>query len=94
MKKKYFYYVVVFTSKGTKFVTNVNNLEKTCNWYEDKKPLEFGSKEVASDIALGLTSNFNFAVAVITTYELESQPYNYEKGCFEWINKEGRKDNE
>ena len=82
---KDFCYVIVFTENGAKFVTEVNNADKTCKWETDKTPYKFASKQSAQNVATGLTLNFNFAVAVASTYEVTSQPYNYSHGHFEWV---------
>ena len=84
-KRKKFYYVLVLTDEGAKFVTNVDRKTKTALFDGTKAPFEFERKEIAEDMALGLTANFHLAYAVSLPYELEMQPYNYKGGHFEWV---------
>ena len=51
-KKKLHYYVLVISEDGPKFVTKVNNSDKTAEWNYDEKPLEF-DKFWAEDLATG-----------------------------------------
>lgn len=82
-KKKNFWYVIVMTSTGPTFVTGINRSEKTAQWNKDEKPLELG-EYWAKDLAFGLQCNWNIAYAVCNGYELDSQPYRYNVGSFEW----------
>lgn len=82
-KKQNYYYVQVFTDHGPVFVTSVNNATKTAHWDKTEAPLELG-KYMAEDLTLGLNLNFHFAVTVVSKIELETQPYLYSKGQFEW----------
>ena len=86
-KKKYHYYVLVMTEEGPKFVTKVNYGDKTAEYDKLEKPLEFSSKEWAEDVVLGLILNWNIAYLVCQKWEIEHQPYNYEKWEIEWKEK-------
>lgn len=81
--RKSFYYVLVMTTDGPKFVTEVNNADKTARWTGDAKPLAM-SRERAEDLQVGLLWNFHAAYLVKMPFELEEQPYNYKDGAFEW----------
>lgn len=87
-KKKYHYYVLVMTTDGPKFVTKVNYGDKTAEYDKLEKPLEFSSKEWAEDVVLGLNLNFNTAYLVCQKWEIEHQPYMYEKWNIRWEEKE------
>lgn len=82
-KKQNFYYVLVFTNDGPVFVTSIDRASKTAHWNKNEAPLELG-KYGAEDLTLGLNLNFIFAVTVVSKVELETQPYLYSKGQFEW----------
>lgn len=88
-KKSNYWYVLVMTNEGPKFVTEVNYMDKTAKWDKLEKPLEM-SKQSAQDLAVGLCLNFNMAYAVCQPFEIDSQPYIYSKGHLEW--KESEKD--
>lgn len=85
MAKKNYYYVLVLTDEGAKFVTGTRP-----NHYAEydalKAPKAF-PKEMASDIAWGLTANFISAYMITAQYEITTQPYFYNKGHFEWVYK-------
>ena len=92
-KKKNFWYVIVMTGEGAKFVTKVDWSHKTAEWDKVGKPLEM-SEAWDKDIAFGLMANFFNAYAVCAPIELEHQPYRYADGQFEWKEndkKEGEK---
>lgn len=82
-KRKNFYYVLVMTDEGPVFVTDILP-NKWASYEKTEKPMEFGSKEYANDVALGLTLNFNLAYMVVTPYEIEGQPYLYSDGKLVW----------
>ena len=82
-KKQNYYYVLVLTNEGAKFVTKVNWSNKTAEWNKLEKPLEM-SKETAKDLTMGLQLNFNNAFMVCNGYEISCQPYRYDKGNFVW----------
>ena len=86
-KKKNFYYVLVITASGPKFVTKINHRDKTAEWNEDEAPLELG-KYMAEDICMGLNLNYHCAYTVHMPFEIESQPYRYNVAHIEWINNE------
>ena len=83
-KKKNFWYVLVLTETGPTFVTKVEHQPKIAHWDKDEKPLELG-QYTAEDLTLGLNLNFNVAYAVKLPFPLETQPYLYNKGHFEWV---------
>lgn len=72
MALKYFYYVVVATEDGAKFVTKTDYATKTAYWDSKEKPLAF-SKTQADDLALCLTLNFHLAFTLKSYHELQSQ---------------------
>jgi hypothetical protein len=87
-KKKNYWYVLVMTNEGPKFVTEMDNSQKMCYWDINEAPYEFGSKSYAQETAVCLTINMNYAMAVCTPYEITSQPYYYQRGHFKWVDKE------
>lgn len=78
MAKKYHYYVLVFTNSGPVYVTRVYNTNKMCYWSDEEKPYDFGSKSYAEDIAFGLNCNLNSCVVVVSPWEIDNHPYNYD----------------
>ena len=90
-KKKNFWYVLVLTNEGPKFVTKVNNLNKTAEWDKLAKPLDF-SEVYAKDLALGLMMNWFTAYPICAPIELDHQPYRYNEGHFEWVKNEEPKE--
>lgn len=82
-KKQNYYYVQVMTEHGPVFVTGIDNKTKTARWDATGKPLEMG-KYMAEDLTLGLNCNFTFALTVLSKFELETQPYMYDRGEFRW----------
>lgn len=91
-KKKNYWYVLVLTDDGPTFVTSVKNYpEKVAYWNKDEKPYEF-SREWAQDLAWALCVNGHMSYAVSQRFEIENQPYAYNRGHFEW--KEGAEPDE
>lgn len=86
-KTKKHYYVLVMTEAGPKFVTKVNNMDKTAEWNYKEKPLEF-DKFWAEDLVLGLNLNFHTAYLICQNWEIEHQPYRYESYKIEWAERE------
>lgn len=84
-KQTTWYYVVVFTQAGPKYVTGIGE-HKTAYWDELGVPKEF-SKEWARDLTSGLLVNGYNAQTVMSPIELDSQPFYYSMGHFEWVNK-------
>ena len=78
MSLKYFYYVIVATEDGGKFVTKTDYATKTAYWDSNEKPLAF-SKTQADDLALCLTLNFHLAFTLKSYHELQSQIFIKEK---------------
>ena len=74
MALKYFYYVVVATEDGAKFVTKTDYATKTAYWDSKEKPLAF-SKTQADDLALCLTLNFHLAFVLKSYHELKGQVF-------------------
>lgn len=81
-KKKNHYYVLVLTNEGPTFVTGVRP-NKYAEFNKLEAPKEF-DKYYAEDMALGLNLNLITAFPVCMPFELDSQPYLYNKGHFEW----------
>ena len=82
-KKKNYWYVLVLTSEGAKFVTGIEHDTKIAHWDGLEKPLEF-SESMAKDLAFGLNANFFLAYPVCMPFEITHQPYFYKLGKFEW----------
>ena len=78
MALKYFYYVVVATEDGAKFVTKTDYATKTAYWDSKEKPLAF-TKTQADDLALCLSINFYPAFTLKSYHELKSQIFIKEK---------------
>ena len=78
MALKYFYYVIVATEDGGKFVTKTDYATKTAYWDSNEKPLAF-SKTQADDLALCLTLNFHLAFTLKSYHELQSKIFIKEK---------------
>lgn len=85
-KKKYYYYVLVFSNSGPVYVTSIDRSNKYAHWDKSKAPLELGAS-YAEDLAMGLNMNFNSSVVVKSTREIENQPYNYEHYDIEFVEK-------
>lgn len=83
-KQKSYWYVLVLTNDGPTFVTKVNYSDKSAEWKKDEKPEEFGGEAWAKDLVLGLTWNGYTAFAVCSQFELDTQPYRYDRGHFVW----------
>ena len=78
MALNYFYYVVVATEDGAKFVTKTDYATKTAYWDSKEKPLAF-TKTQADDLALCLSINFYPAFTLKSYHELKSQIFIKEK---------------
>lgn len=81
MKKKNYYYVIVYHANKLKFVTSIDRETKTAKWEmkQDAKPYEFGNLDDAQYVCLGLQFNCGlWAYPVHMNYELTTLPY-YEK---------------
>lgn len=90
MKHKYYYYVLVFTSEGPKFVTKINHSDRTAEWKTTEKPLLLTMSQ-ADDLTLGLRCNFFTAFTVKSPIEIESHGYNYDDYKIKFIEKESEK---
>jgi len=86
--KKYYYYVLVFTDEGPKYVTSVEYETKTASWDKTQKPKEFSMHE-ADNLVFGLICNMFSALTVKSPIELNTQPYRYDSYEIEWKNVEG-----
>ncbi len=82
-KKQNYWYVLVITIEGCKFVTSTERTNYA-HWNELEPPKEF-SRDTAKDIALGLNLNGTVAYAVCSPWEIENQPYNYKDYKFEIV---------
>ena len=91
-KQTRWYYVLVLTNGGPVFVTKIGE-GKTAYWDKNEKPKEF-SKEWAEDLAFGLMVNGYTAFAVTNKFELDTQPYRYNVGKFEWVMNEEKEETE
>ena len=83
-KQKEFWYVLVLTEIGPRFITSVNFSDKTAEWKELEKPEEL-SVGWAKDLCLGLNWNGWLAYPICSQWEIDKQPYRYDVGHFEWI---------
>lgn len=88
-KTKNRYYVLVFTSEGPKYVTSVEYGSKTARWDELEKPLCF-EKMWAENLCIGLIANLYLAQVVVSKWDIEHQPYQYEHGKLKWVEKEDK----
>lgn len=91
-RKQKFWYVLVFTNNGPKYLTAIHE-HKMAEWNELETPLEMNEMQ-ARDIATGLLLNFHSAVAVCSPLQLSHQPYLYEKGYFEFKSIKGKGEEE
>lgn len=82
MALKYFYYVIVATEDGAKFVTKTDYATKTAYWNSKEKPLAF-SKTQADDLALCLTLNYHLAFTLKSYHELKTQIFIQKEKCNE-----------
>ena len=83
-KQTKWWYVIVCTGEGVKFVTDVSRSTKSATW--DGKKTPFAMSEVwAQELARGLTWNGYNAYPICTDYEIYHQPYDYREGHFEWV---------
>jgi len=82
--KKNFWYVLVLTETGPVFVTHVEYSPKVAYWNKQEKPYELGESR-AKELAMGLCCNGTMAFPICHFYELDSQPYFYNRGHFEWV---------
>lgn len=82
-RKKNYYYVLVFTHQGPKYVTRIDHQKNMCFW-DGFKPLEFGNLESARINAMDLSVNGNHAVPVSIGWSIDNQPFCYDAGQFEW----------
>ena len=88
-KKKYYYYVLVFTPVGPRYVTALDYYNKDAFWNVDDKPMVM-TKDNAEFLAVALTWNGNHSVMVTSTYEIEGHPYNYSEYEIKWEKKEDK----
>lgn len=86
MAKKNYYYVLVMTEEGPVFVTGFGE-HHTCYWNAEKAPKTM-MREYAGEVAMGLRLNGTSAYLVTMPYEVDTQPYFYEKGHFKWVTKD------
>ena len=89
-KQTNFYYVLMLTTAGAVFVTSVDYRDKSAYWNKNETPLEL-SKERARDLTLGLNLNGYTAVTVCNPFKLDTQPYRYDLGGFEWVANKDKK---
>lgn len=80
-KKQYSYFVGVMCDDGVRFVTEVNNIDKTALWESGKEALEM-PMSVADSLVFGLLMNFHYAFTVKVPYGVKfgNHPKAEEKG--------------
>ena len=81
---KNYWYVLVLTESGAKFVTKIDHGTKCAFWNENDQPLLM-SMATSKDLALGLCCNGYNAFPVCVAFKLDNQPYRYDLGCFKWV---------
>lgn len=81
-EKKNYWYILVLTNNGPVFVTKCST--RDAEWEKLEKPISF-TANVAKDTAWALRLNGYVAYAICNTYEIDNQPYLYNKGEFKWI---------
>lgn len=86
-KKKKHYYVLVTSDEGAIFVTEVKNSTREAYWNYKEKPLEMSQRE-AEDLCIGLNLNFHSSFVVAQPFEVDKQPYRYDKWKIEWKERE------
>lgn len=86
-QKRNHYYVLVMGNDGPSFVTEMHYGSKMAYWKKSEKPLEM-SKSEAESLTLGLNLNFHLAFTIMHPVEIETQPYLYELGKWEWVKKD------
>jgi len=83
-EKKNHWYIMVLTTTGPRFVTEICYFpHKEAHWDKLGTPLEL-SKSQAQEVALGLCVNGHLAYSVCQLFEIDHQPYFYDKGKFRW----------
>ena len=90
-KQKNWYYVLVMTDEGPKFVTGTEY--HTAYWDKDKAPKELGSYW-AEDICRGLNLNGHLSYVVKSQWELDTQPYNYAEWQIKWEERKAEEETE
>ena len=88
-KRQNFYYVMVMTDNGPTFVTKINYSNKTAEWNKLEKPLLM-DKFRAEDLTMGLNLNWHEAFMICSKFELDTQPYLYDRGEFVWQSKDAK----
>lgn len=84
--RKNHYYILVLSDFGSVFVTN--NDREFSYWERTDVPMDYGSKKYAESEAYGLRLNGHKAYAITLPYELDYQPYLYDRGHWEWVRDE------
>lgn len=74
-KKNYFYVGVVMQDGQFRFVTKVDNFNRTCEWNKTEVPYLFSSLEDAQYLALGLNCNGTIAYPIHLNYEIDYPLY-------------------
>lgn len=75
-KQQTYYYVIVFTSQGAKYVTGLDYSTKTAMWNITDTPKSMSQLQ-AEDIQTGLLWNGYNCAVVISRFEIDTHPYNY-----------------
>lgn len=85
MAKKNYYYVLVCTTEGPKFVTGTGE-HHVAFWDWEKTP--YDAKSYAEDMVNGLMWNGYLAYLVCSPIKISGHPYNYKDYEIEWKEKE------
>lgn len=92
-KKQNWYYVLVMSDEGPVFVTSIDYGTKYAHWDKTEEPMAM-DKFRAEDLVLGLNLNFHLAFMVCSKFELDQQPYYYDKYHIEWKKNEEEQEDE
>ncbi|MBR6380486.1 MAG: hypothetical protein IKS07_02255 [Lachnospiraceae bacterium] len=84
------FYILVLTHEGPMYVTSFGE-GKVAHWDRMEKPLEV-SENYGQQVVLGLNWNGSPAVLVNSMWEVETQPFLYGRGCFQWKYKDEDKE--
>lgn len=85
--KKRYWYVLVITEEGPKFVTEVDFGNKSAKWIATDEPYEL-SESWSNDLVLGLAWNGFLAYQICSQVEIKQQPYRYAFGHMNWTDEE------
>lgn len=92
-KSPEYWYLLVMTNEGPKFVTSLEWSTKTARWKSEDKPLAI-DKNWVKDLFIGLTWNGHTCYPVCSPIEFDTHPYRYNIGHFEWVKNEEKKESD